>query len=46
MKKALLITVSALFISSLFTACKSNAPHCQAYSKVEKVKADKTEKPL
>jgi hypothetical protein len=45
MKKLLLLALPALFISSILCSCSKPA-HCQAYSKVVKVKADKTEKSI
>ncbi|MDF2435729.1 MAG: hypothetical protein K0Q95_105 [Bacteroidota bacterium] len=46
MKKSFLIACTALFLCSFLFACKSHGPNCQAYSKVIKVKADKTEKSI
>jgi hypothetical protein len=46
MKKFLLISLSVIFVAATVSACRSSAPHCQAYSKVNKVKADRTEKSI
>ena len=47
MKKLIFATAVVILFSTILTSCKSSGPHCQAYSsKVEKVKADKSERPL
>jgi hypothetical protein len=45
MKKLILIAAAVLFLGSALTSCKSHT-NCQAYSKVEKVKTDKTQESL
>ncbi len=48
MKKTFIISISVLFIAVSVSSCKSNAPHCQAYSttKIVKEKVDRTERSI
>ena len=46
MKKLFIVASIVLFFGSMLTSCKSSGPHCQAYSKINKVQADKTVRAL
>lgn len=46
MKKVIIAAAFVVFLGSILTSCKSSAPHCQAYSKADKVKTDRTEKSI
>jgi hypothetical protein len=46
MKKLFVIACMVLFLGSMLFSCKSSGTHCQAYSKINKVQSEKTEKAL
>jgi hypothetical protein len=46
MKNLILIVSVIIFSSSILISCRPSRPHCAGLSKIEKVKADKTEKNL
>lgn len=46
MKKLFVIASVVMFLGSMLTSCKSSGTHFQAYSKINKVQSEKTEKAL